>query len=421
MEATLASPSESLREFWIYRLFLNLLGYASVALPVALVIFLVKRRNLLEKAGTNSATNNFIRRCIYGVEYTLVDVERGATPSKGGGGIESDSFLKQCLTLSFCFVGLQAAFLTWGVLQERLMTIPYKNNDSPSAEGEKFTNSQFLVFMNRISAFIVAGAVLLIKKQPRHTAPFFKYAFSSFSNIMSSWFQYEALKFVSFPTQVIAKSTKVIPVMLMGKCVSGKTYQFYEYLTALMISAGVAVFLLSSGDHSSKNNVTTFSGLILLVGYVLFDSFTSNWQGELFTQYKMSSFQMMFGVNFFSILFCGVSLIEQGGFLESLSFMVRHPQFCSHVMLLSVCGAGGQVFIFYTIATFGPVTFTIIMTIRQGLSILLSCIIYHHPIYTGGSLGMALVFSAIFLRVYANRRLKAIKAKKSASDTVIKA
>ena len=49
-------------------------------------------------------------------------------------------------------------------------------------------------------------------------------------------------------------------VMLMGKCVSGKKYQFYEYLTAVMISAGVAIFLLCSGDHSTKTTVTTFSG-----------------------------------------------------------------------------------------------------------------------------------------------------------------
>ena len=91
------------------------------------------------------------------------------------------------------------------------MTIPYGQNGDPSVVGEKFTNSQFLVFMNRISAFVVSGIIIMIKDQPRHMAPCYKYSFSSFSNIMSSWFQYEALKFVSFPTQVIAKSTKVIP------------------------------------------------------------------------------------------------------------------------------------------------------------------------------------------------------------------
>ena len=61
-------------------------------------------------------------------------------------------------------------------------------------------------------------------------------------------------------------------------------------------------------------------------------------------------------INFFVLL----------GFLESVSFMMRHPQFLYHVLLLSSCGAGGQLFIFHTISAFGPVTFTIIMTIRQG-------------------------------------------------------
>ena len=65
-----------------------------------------------------------------------------------------------------------------------------------------FQDSQFLVFINRILAFVMALIVITVRKQPVHTAPLYKYSFSSFSNIMSSWCQYEALKFVSFPTQV---------------------------------------------------------------------------------------------------------------------------------------------------------------------------------------------------------------------------
>ena len=66
-------------------------------------------------------------------------------------------------------------------------------------------------------AFLVAGGYLLVRQQSRHRTPLFKYSFASFSNIMSAWFQYEALKFISFPTQVLAKSCKIIPVMIMGK------------------------------------------------------------------------------------------------------------------------------------------------------------------------------------------------------------
>lgn len=87
------------------------------------------------------------------------------------------------------------------------MAYRYKNAESDDDAGELFTNSQFIVFANRILAFLVACAALLFVKQKMHDAPLYKYSYSSFSNIMSSWCQYEALKFVSFPVQVIIRIT----------------------------------------------------------------------------------------------------------------------------------------------------------------------------------------------------------------------
>ena len=54
----------------------------------------------------------------------------------------------------------------------------------------------------RLLAFAVAGLYVLLKKESNHGCPLYKFSYASFSNIMSSWFQYEALKFVTFPTQV---------------------------------------------------------------------------------------------------------------------------------------------------------------------------------------------------------------------------
>ena len=76
--------------------------------------------------------------------------------------------------------------------------------------GENFKNSQFLVFINRVLALAIGWIVLQLIRQPRHTGPLYKYSYCSFSNVMSSWFQYEALKFVSFPTQVLCKASKVL-------------------------------------------------------------------------------------------------------------------------------------------------------------------------------------------------------------------
>jgi len=77
------------------------------------------------------------------------------------------------------------------------------NYSESEAESERFTNSQFLVFMNRIFALCVAVTVITVKQQrAAYQPPLYKYSYSSLSNIISSWCQYEALKFVSFPVQV---------------------------------------------------------------------------------------------------------------------------------------------------------------------------------------------------------------------------
>ncbi|XP_067680440.1 adenosine 3'-phospho 5'-phosphosulfate transporter 1-like isoform X1 [Haliotis asinina] len=393
-------------DFWLFRLGVNVLGYGTIFVPGALLINYLRKSKYNETAGPG-CLSNFAVLCVFGKEHEKASLEEGP-PSQDKSDSASSSPAAQGLKLLFCFAGLQFSYLTWGLLQERIMTFQYGKTET--VEGEYFKNSTFLVFVNRILAFMIAILVIFLKKQPPHTAPLYKYSYSSFSNIMSSWFQYEALKYVSFPTQVLAKASKVIPVMLMGKVVQKKTFEYHEYFTAGLISVGVSMFLLTSGDATrDKGTVTTFSGVILLIGYMLFDSFTSNWQGALFTQHKMSSIQMMAGVNMFSCLLTTVALIEQGGFLESSSFMIRHPDFIFHSVLLSICSACGQLFIFYTIASFGAVTFVIIMTVRQGLAILLSCIIYGHPVTILGAFGIGTVFVALFLRIYANKRKRDMK------------
>lgn len=58
--------------------------------------------------------------------------------------------------------------------------------------------------------------------------------------------------------QVLAKSGKVIPVMLMGKLISQTRYKKYEYVTALLMSVGMAAFLLGSpaGDKGLNEQIS---------------------------------------------------------------------------------------------------------------------------------------------------------------------
>ncbi len=52
-------------------------------------------------------------------------------------------------------------------------------------------------------------------------------------------------------------------------------------------------------------------------------------------------------------------------------------------MLLSLAATIGQLFISHTIRTYGALIFATVMTTRQFISILLSCIIFAHPLSLG--------------------------------------
>lgn len=399
------NKSEYDRSPWYVGLLWNLFGYATVIVPGALIIRAVKNSNFNEKGG-QGCLFKCVQMIVYGMPEEKRSLEEGPVKSLKDSDQEL-SIQMTALKLSFCAAGLQGAYLTWGVLQERIMTQKYDELlEDGTLKKVKFEESQFLVFTNRVLALAVAGVYILIAEQPRHSAPLYKYSYSSFSNIMSSWCQYEALKFVSFPTQVLCKASKMIPVMIMGKVISSKTYPYHEYLVAVLLSFGTSLFLLSHNSGHKSEQPTTVVGLFILLGYMLFDSFTSNWQSELFKQHKMSSVQMMFGTNIFSSLFTFCSLLQTGGLLRSIAFTTRHPEFMSHIFLLSFTSAVGQLFIFYTINSFGPIVFVIIMTARLVFSIVLSCIIYQHSLAAQAIVGVAIVFGTISLRIYLRYKAK---------------
>ncbi|XP_047133559.2 adenosine 3'-phospho 5'-phosphosulfate transporter 1 [Hydra vulgaris] len=379
------------QEVWFQSFGWNLLGYALIIIPCIFFIKMVQSSNFYERDG-EGFIYGMIKCFVFG--FNGDDMHRKTLHVKCFGD-------NPTLKLLICVLGLQGSYLTWGVLQEEVMTQKY--GEPPN--DVRFQNSEFLVFMNRVLALVIS-AVYIFVTGPNWKAPFYKFLYSSLSNICSSWCQYEALKFVSFPTQVLGKTCKLIPVMIMGKFILKKTYHYYEYVVAAMISIGMTLFLLSAATDKHYSAETTISGLIIITGYIVFDSFTSNWQSQLFIEYGVSSMQMMFNLNVFSAILSAVPLLISGGMAYSISFISQYSSFGIHVLIISLSSAVGQLFLFYTIAEFGPVVFTIIMVTRQMFSILLSCFLYGHQLTTQAVVGVIFVFLALFLQIYAAHRIK---------------
>jgi len=345
----------------------------------------------------------------------------GASPSLADRGYalwESSPGLR----LAVCCGGVVGMLGVYGFLQERVMAMPYGT--------EYFTYSIFLVLLNRVFAAGFAFAMVLANGESlKSTPPLWKYALVSISNVAATTCQYEALKFVSFPVQMLGKSSKMVPVMGWGMAISGRTYGWKDWLIAIAVTGGCTLFLVGGSISSLKHReeggadgtqigawAVSYAviGLILMLGYLVCDGFTSTFQEKLFREEHVTKYNQMLYVNLFSILVSCCALVSFGGFPESFAFATRHPSFVMDATILAVSATFGQVFIYSTIFWFGALVFAATMNARQLMSILISIQYHSHPVTMLQWTGMVLCFGGLFTKTYIGHLAYQEKAKEKA-------
>ncbi|XP_019066739.1 UDP-galactose/UDP-glucose transporter 5B isoform X4 [Solanum lycopersicum] len=227
---------------------------------------------------------------------------------------------------TFAVVGIMSTLVIYGILQEKIMRVPYGLNK------EFFSYSLFLVFCNRITTSAVSAGVLLASKKALDpVAPLYKYGVVSVSNILTTTCQYEALKYVSFPVQTLAKCAKMIPVMIWGAIIMQKKYQGQDYLLAFLVTLGCSLFILyqGAGDISpfNRGRESTVWGVSLMIGYLGFDGFTSTFQDKLFKGYDMEIHNQIF---YTTVCSCLLSFI--GSNCKSIFYILHNPHiWCSNI------------------------------------------------------------------------------------------
>lgn len=135
-------------------------------------------------------------------------------------------------------------------------------------------------------------------------APILSYACVSLSNVVATTCQYEALKHVTFAVQTLGKCAKMFPVMVWGYFILKKRYTLRDVLLAVFITGGCFVFFMT-GDTKSRvaqDKNSSLYGILLMVGYLSADGFTSTFQQKMFKGYHMTSYNQVLYVSLCSIV-----------------------------------------------------------------------------------------------------------------------
>lgn len=273
-----------------------------------------------------------------------------------------------------------------------------------------------LACMGRAQAFKASNCLLMkvYGEGIRPVAPLWNYCAVSLSNVVATFCQYEALKYVSFPVQTLGKCAKMIPVMMWGSLIMKKTYKPKDYVVAALITLGCTIFMLTGSVKSKASSHMEIGaagafGVALMLGYLGFDGFTSTFQDRMFKGYSMTIYNQILYVTLCSSALSAFGahtkpcylmshhlrrvasdfptptsgLVTSGQFMLAIDFITRHPEALNSILLLSVAATTGQLFISYTIRCYGALLFATVMTTRQFLSILLSCALFMHPLSSG--------------------------------------
>lgn len=307
--------------------------------------------------------------------------------------------------LALCTVGIMGFFVFYGFLQEKLMTRPYGDPSDPDYASSKFKDTAFLVLCNRVVAMAVAIFMLFQRKESfAAAAPIQNFFYVSLSNFTATFCQYEALKYVTFPTQTLGKCGKMIPVLVLGSLFYRKAYAWQDYAVGVSVMIGCTLFLTTGEITAGKGAASdTPFGLFLLSAYLFSDGFTSTFQEKLFKGYTMSTYNQMLYVNASSAILSVIALLFNGTLFTAFSFALKYPSMLRDAILLSLCASLGQMVIYHTIKNFGALTYSTIMTTRQFASLLLSSLIFLHPMSPLQWTGVSFVFAGLYYQGFVSK------------------
>lgn len=177
----------------------------------------------------------------------------------------SSTFLKKT-TLQFITyaLGICCSFITSGIFSEKLLRGSFGPNK------ETFSFVCVFVFVQNVVNHIYAEILLctLFKKDEDKTDKKY-YAFASFSNCLSMYLANKSLNWINYPTQVLGKSIKPIPVMIFNVIIGKQRYSLKKYCFVTLVVLGVSIFVMMNKSSANLHINLGWGELCVAVSLIL--------------------------------------------------------------------------------------------------------------------------------------------------------
>jgi len=214
-----------------------------------------------------------------------------------------------------------------------------------------------------------------------------------------------SLAFLNYPAQLMFKSTKVLPVMIMGAFIPGlrRKYPAHEYFSAILLVVGLILFTLADA-HSSPN--FSVIGVVMVSGALIMDSFLGNLQEAIFTiNPETTQMEMLFCSTVVGLPFLIPPMILTGELVVAWNSCFQHPYVYGVLVFEAMATFIGQLSVLSLIALFGAATTAMVTTARKAVTLLLSYLIFTKPLTEQHGTGLILIGMGIVLKLLPDNKL----------------
>ncbi|XP_072018030.1 adenosine 3'-phospho 5'-phosphosulfate transporter 2-like [Amphiura filiformis] len=292
-----------------------------------------------------------------------------------------------------CVGGVFFFYLIYGYMQELIFRL------------EGFKPFGWYLTLIQFASYIVFGVTEKKLKEPaERRIPLKTYAILAFLTVATMGLSNSAVGYLNYPTQVIFKCCKLIPVMIGGVLIQNKRFNIIDVIAAMCMSVGLIFFILADSTVSPNFDQR---GIIMISLALCADAVIGNVQEKAMKSHHASNTEVVlysYGIGFIYIF---IGLLLHGSLLSAFRFCYQYPlETYGYAVIFSITGYLGIMFVLSLIRLFGALLAVTVTTCRKAVTIILSFLFFTKPFTQQYIWSGILVLLGIFFNVYSKNQRK---------------
>ncbi|XP_073973943.1 adenosine 3'-phospho 5'-phosphosulfate transporter 2 [Rhodnius prolixus] len=288
------------------------------------------------------------------------------------------------IQFTICCIAVFVLYVIYGYLQELIFTLegfkPY---------GWYLTLVQFFLYTT------FACVECTFTRTTTRRIPLRVYCLLAGLTLGTIGFSNASLSYLNYPTQVIFKCCKLIPVMFGSILIQKKKYKMIDFLACIFMCIGLSCFTLA--DSRVSPNFSSF-GVTLISCALLCDAIIGNVQEKSMKAYFATNVEVVFYSYAIGFVYLAVIMVLSGSLQTGYNFCSDKPLVYFYALIFSMAGYLGVQVVLTLVKTCGALAAVTVTTCRKAVSIVISFLFFSKPftmhyVWAGGLVVLGIYFS----------------------------